>query len=101
MHKFIEEIKEFETKPFIVNNFFNKEFQSHYWKLNDMIHFLTYYEFIKKKYSNYNDNYNNNLSTSLLFKGKHDNYKYSDIYEELNNSVNILSGIETIFFCFF
>ena len=25
MHKFIEEIKEFETKPFIVNNFFNKE----------------------------------------------------------------------------
>ena len=25
MHKFIEEIKEFETKPFIVNNFLNKE----------------------------------------------------------------------------
>jgi len=25
LHKFIEEIKEFETKPFIVNNFFNKE----------------------------------------------------------------------------
>ena len=25
MHKFIEEIKEFETKPFIVNNFFNKK----------------------------------------------------------------------------
>ena len=25
MHKFIEKIKKFETKPFIVNNFFNKE----------------------------------------------------------------------------
>ena len=25
MHKFIEKIKEFETKPFIVNNFLNKE----------------------------------------------------------------------------
>ena len=25
MHKFIEKIKKFETKPFIVNNFLNKE----------------------------------------------------------------------------
>ena len=25
MHKFIEKIKKFETKPFIVNNFFNNE----------------------------------------------------------------------------
>ena len=89
------------TKSFSLKNkclqkkilFFNKEYQSHFWRLNDMIHFLTYYELIKNKYNNYNNNFNN-LNNPSLFQ-LYDNYIFNSNEKVSNYNLSNFKEIKT------
>ena len=75
MHKFIEEIKEFETKPFIVNNFLNKEeiklLQKLYYELPIEIDNKRQ-KIVKKKWSiNFNTELQKKYTQKFLRRGLH------------------------------
>ena len=89
------------TKSFSLKNkclqkkilFFKKKYQYYFWRLNDMIHFLTYYELIKNKYNNYNNNFNN-LNNPSLFQ-LYDNYIFNSNEKVSNYNLSNFKEIKT------